>query len=235
MATTSAQRSTILSIVNETRRKMGYSVVTTLSADRTALLYLDYLNDTVAEVADHGDTWPQLYTEVTVTASSTAITYEVNASAAIKKIHEIHIDGTNGQISPLYSRSRTDMRLLQRTSSRGVPRQFDIADTSGVNPRFNVYPAPAASLASGHTFNVGCYTQPRLYVSGDATEIPPFSSRLMVAGVMARALADESGPEQGQNVQLALADYQKKLREEFNRWTADTDDYVSFRPWRMGR
>ncbi len=229
MATQSAQRSTILSIVNETRVKMGYSPVATLSADRTSQLYLDFINDTITDVADYGDTWPQLYQEVTVTASSTAITYEINASAAIKKIHEIHFDGAQGQISPMYSRSRTDMRLLERLSARGIPRQFDIVDTSGVNPRFRIYPAPAASVASGHSFNVATYTQPRVYVSGDAAEIPPWSGRLMVAGTFARALADEAGMAEGANVKIAMGNFRTKLKEEFNRWTGDTDDGVQFK------
>lgn len=229
MATESDLRSTILGVVNEARRKMGYSTVANLSADKTSLLYLDYLNDTIAEVADYGDNWPQLYTEVIVTASATAIEYEVNASAPVKKIHEIHIDG---QISPLYSRSLTDIRLLERTSSRGVPRQFVLAKTSGINPIFRCYPAPDTAT-SGKEFNVGCYVQPRVYVSGDASVTPPFSSRLLTKGILLRALADEAGTDGGENIKLAATSYSNGIREEYNRWTGDTGDSVTFKPYRM--
>src|SRR3990167_5138281 len=223
MATTSNVRSTILGIVNEVERKMAYTPSANLSARRTTQMYRDFLNDIVSDVSDYGD-WPQLYEEVLVTAQTSVHSVEVNASAPVKNIYEVHF---GSQIMPLYPVDVQQIRLLQRTSAVGPPRQFSLSKTSGINPMTEVYPTPGSSQA-GSVFNYAVYSKPRTYTTADASVTPPFSSRLLVQGVYAKALLDENGGAPTPQYQVAQTEFNRMLREEWNRTGADTgtDIYI---------
>lgn len=224
MAAITNLRGTVLQIVNGVERRMGYRPSTTVTATRTALTYVDLLNDVLSFVADYGD-WPQLYQEITVTAAGSARTIEVSAASPIHHIYEVHY-GT--QISPLSPRSVSDMRLLDRTSAIGTPRQYAVIDTSGVNPRLRIY--PRAKATSGLAMNIGVYTHPRLYVSGDGGQTPVFSQQLLTQGLYAAALLDESNGAETQSYQTQYTMFLRQLREEHNRWQADTGTDLQLNP-----
>ena len=200
---------------------MNFNSTTTLSADRTALKYTSFLNDVIQIISDHGD-WPQLYSEVTTTAAACAVQVEINASAPIKRIHEIH-EGV--QITPMVPRSIEEIRLFNRGSASGTPRNFALVDTSGINPRIRVHPR-RTTTAMG--FNVAVYTMPLLYASADAAKIPPWSKTLLVQGLMAQVYADEAGGDNAPQAQRSLGIFQTMLKEEWNRSNVDlgTDVHV---------
>lgn len=217
MSITTDVRGTILGIVNEVERKLSYTPSPSLSARNTTINIVSWLNDTLSEISDYAD-WPQMYSEVIVSAQACVNNVEINASAPFKRIYEVHF---SDQIAPLYVIDTQDMRVLERTSAFGEPRQLALTQTSGVNPIMRVYPTPGSAQTSGR-FNVASYLMPRVYVTGDATETPEFSSRLLVQGTFARALLDENGGEPTQQYQIAYGTYQRLLREEANRMTVDT-------------
>lgn len=214
MADASNQRDTVLGIVQEVQRRMGYTPSTTLSANRTALKYLGFLNDVVSEISDMGD-WPQLYEEVTTTVAACANTVEVNASAPVKRIMEVH---EGSQISPLVWQSISQIRLLERLSAQGTPRQVALVNTSGVNPILRY--SPRKTSAAG--FNIAVYTMPTVYTSGNATETPPFSRALLNQGLYAKALLDENDGVATDHYKASYMLYRNQLREEWNRHNGDT-------------
>lgn len=214
MADASNQRDTVLGIVQDAAMRMGYSPPATLSANRTALKYTTFLNDVVSEVSDFGD-WPQMYEEVTTTVAACANTVEVNASAPVKRVMEVH-EGT--QISPLVWQDTHQIRLLERLSAQGTPRQVALVNTSGVNPILRY--SPRKTSAAG--FNIAVYTMPRSYVSGDGALTPPFSRSLLVQGLYARALLDENDGVKTTHYDANYLLYRNQLKEEHNRHGADT-------------
>lgn len=221
MAVISNQRGTVLQIVNDVRRRMNWNSVASLSADRTALKLTTFLNDVIQVVSDFGD-WPQLYAEVNTTVAACAIQVEINASAPIKRIHEIH-EGV--QVTPLVVRTIEEIRLFNRGSAAGTPRHFALVDTSGINPRIRIHPR-RTTTAMG--FNAAVYVTPLLYASADASKIPPWSKTLLVQGLMAQAYADEAGGESSPQSQRAQGVFLNMLKEEWNRSNVDlgTDVYV---------
>ena len=217
MATTTDLRGTVLSVVQEVEDRMSYSISTTLSARRTTKIMRQWLNDVVADISDFGD-WPQLFTEVQVTAQTSVLTYEINASAPVKNIYEISFQG---QRPAMWPRDHATIRQLQRTSSQGTPRQYAFVQTSGVNPKIGIDRMPGTSN-NGKVFTAAVYLKPPVYTTADATVIPPFSSRLLVTGVHAKALLDENGGAPTPQYQTEMINFTRMLREEWNRSGADT-------------
>lgn len=214
MADATVQRGTVLEIVQDVARRMGYTPPTTLTANRTGLKYLSFLNDVIGEVSDYGD-WPQLYEEVATTVAACANTVEVNASAPVKRIMEVH---EGSQISPLVWQDIHQIRLLQRLSAPGTPRQVAFVNTSGVNPILRY--SPAKNSAAG--FNIAVYTMPLTYVSGDGAETPPFSKTLLQQGLQAKALLDENDGVKTTHYESTYLMFRNQLREEYNRSAGDT-------------
>jgi hypothetical protein len=221
-------RRTVIGIINEVERKLAVTESSFLDDRKLTTVLLDFLNDVIDEVNDFGD-WPQMFREIDVTASSSVDTIELAVSAQIKNIYEIHY---GVQVSPLQVKSVEDMRRLQRTGSTGgEPRQFAVVDTSGVNPRIRTYPVHTSALASA-VFDVAYYKKNRIYttVTADTTAIPAFPSRMLVQGVYAKALLEESGQEPTAQYQIAYQEYIKMRTEAFNRLTSDTGTDVFFTP-----
>jgi hypothetical protein len=191
MASTDIRKS-VIDIINEVERKLGIDETAHVVDNRFAKVLLDFLNDTIDECNDFGN-WKQMYREVTVSSQACTGTYELAVSAEVKNIYEIHF-GT--QTSPLVSRTTSEIRVLQKTSGLGEPRQFAVVDTSGTNPKFRVYPIVACANSSGD-FDVAYFKKNRLYTtaSADGSAIPAFPSRMLVQGTMAKALLEEAGME----------------------------------------
>lgn len=226
MATTDIRKD-VIGIVNEVERKLGIGESTFLDDKKTTTLMLDFLNDTIDEVSDFGD-WPQMYREIDVTAVTSGKAYEIAVSANVKNVHEIHFQG---QVAPLEQRSISQIRVLQKTSGAGEPRQFCIVDTSAVNPKFRVYPIPGSNQ-NGKVFDVAYYKKNRLYTTttADSSAIPAFPSRVLVQGVYAKALLEENGQEPTRQFELAYQTYIQMRKEALNRLTADTGDHIQIVP-----
>ena len=218
MASTDIRKDAI-GIINEVQRKLGVNESTSLTDTKLTTLLLDFLNDVIDEVSDYSD-WPQMYREVNVTAATSVKSYEVAVSSEVKNIHEVHFAA---QAAPLEQRSISEIRVLQRTSGKGQPRQFSIVDVSGTNPNLRVYPIPA-SAQNGKLFDIAYYKKPRLLTTADVSVVPAFPSRMLVQGVYAKALLEENGQEPTRQFQLAYQEYIRMRTEANNRLTSDTGD-----------
>ena len=215
MAAITNQRGTILQIVGDVFRRMNYTPPVSLSANQTALKYTGFLNDIVQAVSDFGD-WPQQYEEVSVTAAACAVNVEINASAPIKRILEVHY---KDQQTPLVPVEIRDVRRLQRTSGQGAPRQFAVVRTSGINPIVRI---DRRETTTAMGFNVAVYTSPLEYTSSDASKVPPWSRRMLVQGLYAMALLDENDGVPTNHYQANYAVFRNHMQEEYNRLGADT-------------
>jgi hypothetical protein len=224
MAVIANQRGTILQVVQEVMRRLNYDPPASLSANRTTLKCVSFINDVVAHISDYGD-WPAEFQEVALTAAACAVNLEINVSAPIKRIYEIH---ENSNRSPLLQRDIQDIRLLQRGSAVGAPRQFALTRTSGINPivRFD---RRQTTTAMG--FNVAVYTSPLVYATSDGSKVPPWSSRLLVQGTYAAMMLDENDGVPSNHYQANFAMFQNQLKEEHNRMSSDTgtDVYLTIR------
>lgn len=226
MAISDVQK-TVLQIINEVERKLSIDASGTLTARKLTTTLLDYLNDVIAEVSDYGD-WQEMYREVSVTGQSGVGEYKVVASAEVKNVYEIHHSARG--VSPLQNRSISDIRRLQKLSGGGgVPHQYALVGVSGTRPKFRVFNVPGAAQ-DGQLFDVAFYKKPRIYTTNDANTRVPFPSRVLVAGLYAKALLEETGQEPTNQYQVAYAEYTRMRKEALNRFTADTNGDVYINP-----
>ncbi len=226
-------RSDVITIVNEVQRKLGLNTQTSLTATKLTTVLLDFLNDVIDEVNDLGH-WQQMFREVNVTASSSAGEYKIKVSADVQSISEI---SWANDVASLEVRTIEDIRRLQRLASFGTPRQFAVVGMSATSPKFRVYPVPgaaaiadaSANASAGAVFDVWYYKKPRVLLTTDVSAVPAFPARMLIAGVYAKALLEESGGEPTQQYQTAYAEYLRMRQEALNRFTSDTggDMYVT--------
>lgn len=223
------RRQTILQIFNEVRKKLGINQITALDTDNQSKTMVDYLNDVIDEISDYGD-WVEMRQELTVTASTSVIDYSVVATGTAFVTKSIHEIAFQGDTAPMRHMTLDDIRRLSRTQGNGRPREFHIikTDTSG-NPVFRVYPQPGVSQ-NNQTFDVLLYTKPRLYTESDTSEIPPFPSRMIVSGLLAKALLDESRGTPSQDYLIEYQNFRNMMEEAFNRYNGDTGTDTYFRP-----
>ena len=212
---TSDVRKTVLGIINTVQRRLGVSPTDTVSSTTHANMLLELLNDVIQECSDFGD-WQEMFREVNVTAISSVGTYEVDASAEVKNIYEIHWDD---DIAPLEVRDIQEIRRLQRVNSHGEPRQFAIVGVSGVNPLFRVFPVPTTS---GALFDVAFYKKPRIYTTSDGGVTPSFPAIMLEKGLYAKALLEEAGGEPTPQYEVAYREYVQTRAEALNRFNSDT-------------
>lgn len=220
-------RRTNRQIVNEVQRKLGVNETSAMSTKQSNVIF-DFLNDVIDECNDFGN-WAQMFREVNVTAATSVGSYEIAVSSQVKNILEIHF---NTQQAPLNNVDIPQMRTLQRTGGTGEPRQFSVTETSGANPIIRVYPVPGSNQ-NDKLFDVAYYKKNRLYeatVTADVTATPAFPSRMLVQGVYAKMLIEESGQEKTDQYSTAYQEYVRMRREAFNRFTADTGSEVSIVP-----
>lgn len=224
MAGISDTRKTILEIVNEVRRKLGIPILTSLTTDSNAKVALDYLNDVMDEVSDYGD-WREAYQTFTVTAQTSVYSYEFATSAVVKNIREVSFEG---RIAPLRTVNTEDMLRFRRIGSLGQPHSWTVLEVaSDGNPKIEVYPAPS-SVEDGSLIEAQGYTKPRQYTTSDATVIPPYPARVLVQGLLAFILLDESRGTPNMEFKAEYARFRKMLEETFNRFNGDTGTDTTF-------
>lgn len=229
----SDQRMTAIEIVNEVRRKSKLNPVTTFDQDTDALTKLAYLNDVVSEISDY-DNWQELLRDVTVTAQSSVADYSIPVSAVtvVQNIHEVVWDNMPGEMSMV---TLDTIRRLQRSRSWGQPTQWAVkgVDSNG-NPIVSVSPTPV-SAQSGTTFNILVYEKPTFITTAQVSSVPPFPGKLVVQGLLAKVVLDESDGEPTSRYQQVKSTYDDMLRESYNRYNGDSGSTVFFRPGRGRR
>lgn len=228
---TTGLRETVLQIVNRVERKLRVPTSAALTSTKLSRELLDLLNEVLDEISDAGD-WQEYKRETEVTAAASTATYEVAVSGLVKNVREIVFGSA---AAPLVWRDMEDIRLLNRVSSYGQPRQVCIegVNASSGNPIFRVTPVPTQAVVSGNptkAFNVLYFQKPPLYGTGDGSVTVVFPSNLVVAGVYAKALLAESGGAPTNEYQTAYAEYIRMRREVNNRFNADVNAATFFKP-----
>lgn len=219
-------RMTVIQIINEVQRKLGLSEQSSLSANPQTRTLLDYLNDVVDVVSDY-DNWQEAVTTANVTCVSGQVDYSISTNAVVKNITNIVFGSSSAY---MYLTDIDQLRRLLRSNAQGEPRQYAIYGTdSNGNPQFRVYPKPAATQDS-KVFSILYYTKPPLYTTSDTATVVPFPSRVVVQGLLARAILDEEGGAQTEHYIREQEKFEKMLREAYNRFNADSSNTASMIP-----
>ena len=229
-------RQTVLEIINAVRVRQKLSQISSLTADSNATVMLDLLNKTVSKIVDYGD-WQETVTAVFVTAQYNQKQLNVNTTNIVKNIHEIAFYQTTANpvyASPLTLVTIDDIRRLQRANmSPGLPRQWAPLGVDSLgNPKVQFSP-PVGSTYDGQLFNILFYKKPPIYTTSDADVIPPFDAQLLIQGLYAEAIledsdGDPSTPRYVQNMKL----FTDMLQNVYNRFHGDSGSTTYFRPKR---
>lgn len=219
-------RFTVLQIVNEAQRKLGLDATPTLTANKLAVQMVDFVNDVCNDLSDFGN-WQEVFTSTNVTAVSGQRDYSINTSANVKNLGDIFF---SQRVGPLRNITPHDMRIMTRVTITGTPTQFCVFGTdSNGNPLIRVRPTPAASQVGG-LFSITFYARPPQYTTADAAAIVPFPGNLVMDGVLARALLNESSGSPTDHYTQVQNDYLSGRKEALNRFNGDTGYDIAFTP-----
>lgn len=223
-------RLTVLQVVNEVQRKLGLNQ-TSLTANKLATQLVDHLNDTIDDISDYGN-WQELFASANVSVESSVNNYSIQTSAVIKNIGDVFISNRAG---PLRAVNVDQMRIMTRTTSRGLPSQYSIfgTDANG-NPNLRVRPTPTSANLPA-VFSITYYVKPPMYSTSDANVLIPLPGSIVVLGTLARFMLNESEGAPTPMYQQYMAQYQEELKQALNRFNSDTGFNVSFTPGRRGR
>lgn len=217
-------RYTVLEITNQVQRKLGLDATSSLSVNKIARQILDFINDTCNELSDLGN-WQETVVSSNVTAVSGQSDYSVSTSANIKNIGDIFFTQRTGPLSYITTQ---DMRLLTRVTAVGTPSQFTIFGTdSNGNPNIRVRPIPDGNSA-GYLFSIVYYIRAPLYSTSDSASVVPFPGSIVVEGVLAKYLLNESGGAPTDRYTRTYQAYLEMRKEALNRFNGDTGWDVSF-------
>jgi hypothetical protein len=226
-------RSTVLEIINETRRKQGINnSVSSLSQDSKTIVMVDYLNDVLTEINDFG-LWNETIGTTTIPLVVGQRDYNFSAALNVKTIKDVFLTSTSASLPFI---DQQQMRLLFRQANTGQPRQWTIfgADANA-NPIIRVYPTPDAS-AAGITLDVFYQSNaPRITTATPTSTVIGFPARMVVQGLHARCILDEEGGAPTNQYQQERLNFENLLKETFNRYKGDVGYYRRFIPtarWR---
>lgn len=220
---------TVIGAINEVRRKSKLPAVTSLDQDSDSLTKLSYLNDVIADLSDYGD-WQELYREAIVSVQTSVRDYAVSGVV----VHNIHEVALSTRTAALRYENIDNIRRLHRLNQTGAPNFWSIKGVNGEgNPIITVDRWPT-SLDTGY-FNIGYYIKPVAYTTADASVTIPFPGRVVVAGLLAKTILDESDGEPTARYASNLQVYESMKDESFNRFNGDTGGTTYFRPGRRGR
>lgn len=219
-------RYTALEVVQEVFRKLGLSAPNSLNANKLAIQMVDYINDVCNDLSDFGN-WQETLTSVNVTAVSGQRDYSIDTSANIKNIGDIFFTQRTG---PIRNVTDHEMRIMTRVTSVGQPSQFCVygTDANG-NPVLRFRPIPGAN-EDGGLFSILYYVRPPKYTTADGGAYIPFPGKLVVLGVLAQAVLNESEGAPNDRYTTTYRDYLLARKEALNRFNGDTGFDVSFSP-----
>lgn len=224
-------RYTVLQTEQEVFRKLGLTPPSSLTINALAIQMVDFINDVCNDLSDFGN-WQETIVSANVTAASGQNDYSITTSANIKNIGDIFFSNRTG---PLRNVTVADMRIMTRVTSVGQPSQFCLFGTdSNGNPIIRVRPTPGQS-EDGAYFSLNYYIRPPLYTTSDASTVIPFPARVVVLGVLARAILNESGGAPTDRYTATMAEYAQARKEALNRFNGDTGYTVSFTPSMQSR
>lgn len=224
-------RYTVLQTTQEVFRKLGLTPQPSLASNALTIQMIDFINDTCNDLSDFGN-WQETVTSTNVTAVSGRSDYSINTSANVKNIGDIFFSQRTG---PLLYVTLDQMRIMTRVTSVGQPTQFTIFGTdSNGNPNLRVRPIPDANSAGG-LLSVVYYIRAPKYTTADASLVIPFPGTVVVLGVLARALLNESGGSPTDHYTSVFQEYVNARKEALNRFNGDTGYNISFTPSLLGR
>lgn len=212
-------RQSVLQIVNEVRRLIGYEAVTKLDEDEQSLVLLRLLNEVITKISDYGD-WHELIASAAVTAETSVREYSINKPHPVQRIYEIafHTDR-----QALYPISLEEFLQYQRGAggSTGRPRFAAIkgVDSQG-NPKFAVHPQPGTSQ-NGNPFSIIYFRKPRLYDTTSMDDEVPFPANVVILGLYAKALVEEAGGTVTQESTGAEREFFNTMDEALKRFSND--------------
>jgi hypothetical protein len=223
-------RYTVLQTVNEVFRKLGLSPVTSVNDNTLSREMVDFINDICNELSDFGN-WQEMLVSANVSCVSSTMNYLIPTSGNIKNIADIYFSQRTG---PMRHVTLEDMRIRTRVTAVGVPIQYTIfgTDISSGNPIIRVWPKPVSAQSVGGIFSVLYYQRPPLYSTADSAVIIPFPARIVVLGVLAKAVLNESEGAITDRYTKTYQDYLLARKEALNRFNGDSGWSVSFRPAR---
>lgn len=226
-------RLSVLDTVNEMRRRRGLRVVSDLAQDSQSIVSVKILNDVIAEISDYGD-WNETLVSANVTTISSANDYSLSVPvsgsqvAVVKTIKDIY-EGSAGV--PLFFISQEEMRLIQRVVNYGPPRQYTVWGTdSNGNPVVRVNPVPSTTQGGVGYLSVRLHTQPPTYTTDDGDVVIPFTSRMVVQGLVAESILDEEGGSPTDHYSRERQIFDTMLKVDYNRFKADVGRYRRFVP-----
>jgi hypothetical protein len=225
---------TVLEAVNEVCDRMNVRQVTTTTQNLFVRNLVNIINDLSEDLADFG-TWNELQASAAVTMVSGQSVYTIPTTALstakqyIHSVQEVYVSGRIASLEPIADKN--EFRLLMRTQSMGTPSRYAIDGTDALgNPRLGLFPRPGATYG-GNTARVRFQVLPPKYVAGsDDNVVMPYPGRLMVAGLYAGAILDESGGVQTDQYRQAQAKYFILRNNSLGRQTAKTGEFTRFQP-----
>lgn len=220
-------RFTLLQIVNEVQRKLGLDATQTVSTNKLAVQLVDFVNDICNELSDFGN-WQEMLVSANVTAVSGQRDYSIPTSANVKNIGDIYFSMRTG---PIRHVTIDDMRRMTRVSAaNGMPTQWTVfgTDANG-NPSLRFRPTPGAN-EDGGLFSLVYYVRAPQYTTSDGAAVIPFPGSLVVDGVYAKAVLNESGGSPTDKYTKLQQDYLENRKEALNRFNGDSGWNTSFRP-----
>jgi len=237
MAAQPGNKETAINLVNQVQERLGLNPTDSLDSNDHTKVLTALLNEVIVDLNDTGR-WEENYFEVKLTALSSVRQYVLRPKQAVsggeiggpagravtaKQIHDVFEVAISGIVSPLWQRSKEDMRRLRRVRSFGVPRQWSLMGTTPVtaHPIIEVFPVPS-SAQNLNLFNIGCYfTEPIIDTSATAT-VFSYPSNVIRQGLYVEAL-EESLDGMANNVtQHERAKYERLKKNALSRRTSDT-------------
>lgn len=221
-----SDRVTVIGAINEVRKKSKLPSVSTLDQDSDSLTKLSYLNDVVADLSDYGN-WQEQYREAIVSVQTSVRDYAVSG-VTIQSIEEVSYSERTAALRFI----RLDqMRRLQRTNNTGSPNQWSVKGVNGEgNPVITIDRWPTSN-DTGY-FTIPYFLKPEVYTTADASAEVPFPGRVVVQGLLAKTILDESDGEPTSRYATNLQSYERMADESYNRFNGDTGGSVYFRPGR---
>lgn len=232
------QRMTVLQIINEVRKKVKLSAVSTVDGDSDSVIKLAYLNDVVSEISDFGN-WQEALRQITVTCESSVSDYSLSSAAysqlgirVIQNVREVVFQGYTSEMRKI---EVEQMRRLQRLPNFGNPTQWAIkgVDSDG-NPIVSVAPIPV-SAQQDKVFTVNLYEKPAFFTTADGSSVVPYPAKLVIQGLLTATILDESDGDPTTRYQMNKTLFDNMLSETYNRYNGDTGATVFFRPARGRR
>lgn len=224
-------RYTVLQVVNEVQRKLGLTQTSSIGANKLSIQLVDFINDICDELSDFGN-WQEVLVSTNVTAVSGQSDYSIQTSANIKNIGDIFFSTRTG---PLRNVTVGDMRIMTRTTCVGTPTQYTVfgTDVNG-NPNIRVRPTPSTN-EDGESFSCLYYVRAPNYSLSDGALVVPYPAAVVVQGVLAKQILNESGGAPTNRYTLTYQSYLESRKEALNRFNGDNGWNVSMVPSMVNR